>query len=88
MLTTYARIMREARVTRTGSVTVDNRSESDLVRQLQAEVEALRRRVRELTAKGAIALFSLAFIVGCTTAPTRDPWQAVTVAPAQLQVQP
>ena len=35
-----------------------------------------------------IALFSLAFIVGCATAPTRDPWQAVTVAPAQLQVQP
>ena len=67
MLTTYDRIMREARVTRTGSVTVDNRSEPELVKQLQAEVEALRKRVREMTAKVAIALFSLAFIAGCTT---------------------
>ena len=51
MLTTYDRIMREARVTRTGSVTVDNRSEPELVKQLQAEVEALRRRVREMEAQ-------------------------------------
>ena len=48
MLTTYDRLIHEARITRTGSVTVDNRSEHELVRQLQAEVEALRARLREL----------------------------------------
>ena len=48
MLTTYDRLMHEARVTRTGSVTVDNRSEHELGRQLQAEVEALRAHVRTL----------------------------------------
>ena len=83
MLTTYDRIMREARVTRTGSVTVDNRSEPELVKQLQAEVEALRKRVREMTAKVAIALFSLAFIAGCTT-PTVTYTYETRTCPAPL----
>ena len=52
MLTTYDRLMHEARVTRRGSVTVDNRSEHELVRQLQAEVEALRARIHELESAG------------------------------------
>lgn len=51
MLTTYDRIMSNARVTRTGSVTYDNRSEHELVKQLQAEVEALRAHVRKLEGK-------------------------------------
>ena len=50
MLSTYDRIMSNARVTRTGTVTVDNRSEHELVAQLQAEVEALRQRVKTLVA--------------------------------------
>ena len=48
MLTTYQRLMDMAKVTRRGIVTYDNRSQDELVRQLQAEVEALRRRVQEL----------------------------------------
>ena len=51
MLTTYDRMMSSARITRTGSVTYDNRSEHELVKQLQAEVEALRARLRELEGK-------------------------------------
>ena len=48
MLTTYDRIMRDARITRTGSVTYDNRSERDLVRELQAQVDVLRARLKQL----------------------------------------
>lgn len=46
MLTTYDRLMRDARITRTGTVTVDNRSERELVAQLQAEVQALRQALK------------------------------------------
>ena len=49
MLTTYTRLMDAQKTTRTGSTTYDNRSQGELVKQLQAEVEALRLRVRELT---------------------------------------
>ena len=49
MLTTYQRLMDAGKVTRTGTVTYDNRPQDELVKQLQAEVEALRLRVRELT---------------------------------------
>ena len=48
MLTTYTRLMESAKVTRTGSITYDNRPQDELVKQLQAEVEALRQRVREM----------------------------------------
>ena len=48
MLTTYQRIMTEARVTRTREATYDHRDPYDLVKVLQAEVEALRKRLREL----------------------------------------
>ena len=48
MLTTYTRLMESGKVTRTGSVTYDNRPQDELVKQLQAEVEALRARVREM----------------------------------------
>lgn len=51
MLTTYTRLIEQAKVTRTGGTTYDNRSQSDLVHQLQAEVDALRARVRELEGK-------------------------------------
>ena len=47
MLTTYDRFMSSARITRTGTVTVDNRSESELVKQLQAEVQALRQALKD-----------------------------------------
>ena len=53
MLTTYDRILSTARVIRTGSVTYDHRNEHDLVVQLQAEVEALRRRLKEMEAAHA-----------------------------------
>ena len=49
MLTTYQRLMDAGKVTRTGTVTYDDRPQDELVKQLQAEVEALRLRVRELT---------------------------------------
>ncbi len=55
MLTTYQRLMDATKIIRTGSVTYDNRSARELIRQLQAEVEVLRRRVREMeqsTAEG------------------------------------
>ena len=48
MLTTYDRVLNAPRITRSGSVTYDNRSEHELVKQLQAEVEALRARLREM----------------------------------------
>ena len=48
MLTTYQRLMEQGKVTRTGSTTYDNRSQDELVRQLQAEVKALRQRVKEM----------------------------------------
>ena len=48
MLTTYSRLMDAQKVTRTGTVTYDNRPQDELVKQLQAEVEALRARVREM----------------------------------------
>ena len=48
MLTTYQRLMDAGKVTRTGSITYDNRPQDELVKQLQAEVEALRARVREM----------------------------------------
>ena len=48
MLTTYQRLMDSAKVTRTGSVTYDNRSEHDLVRELQAQVDVLKARVKEM----------------------------------------
>ena len=48
MLTTYQRLMSMAKVTRTGSVTYDNRSEHDLVRELQAQVDVLKARVKEM----------------------------------------
>ena len=48
MLTTYQRLMSMAKVTRTGSVTYDNRSEHDLVRELQAQVDVLKARLREM----------------------------------------
>ena len=50
MLTTYQRLMDAGKVTRTGTVTYDNRPQDELVKQLQAEVEALRARVREMEA--------------------------------------
>ncbi len=49
MLTTFQRLMEMAKVTRSGGMTYDNRSSRELIRQLQAEVEVLRRRVSELT---------------------------------------
>ena len=48
MLTTYTRLMDAAKVTRYGGMTYDNRSQDELVKQLQAEVDALRARVREM----------------------------------------
>ena len=48
MLTTYQRLMEQGKVTRTGTMTYDNRSQGELIQQLQAEVEALRARVREM----------------------------------------
>ena len=48
MLTTYDRIIEQRKVTRTGTMTYDNRSQDELIRHLQAEVEALRARLREL----------------------------------------
>ena len=51
MLTTFTRLMEQAKVTRTGGMTYDNRSTAELLRQLQAEVEALRRHVRMLEGK-------------------------------------
>lgn len=48
MYTTYQRLMDMAKVTRRGTVTYDNRPQGELIRQLLAEVEVLRRRVREL----------------------------------------
>jgi hypothetical protein len=48
MLTTYDRMLSGPRITRKGSVTYDNRSEHELVKQLQAEVEALRARLKEM----------------------------------------
>ena len=48
MLTTFTRLMEQARVKRTGSITYDNRSEHELVRELQAQVDVLRARLREL----------------------------------------
>ena len=48
MLSTYDRLMAEARVTRRTTIVYDNRSQHDLVNQLTAEVEALRRKVKEL----------------------------------------
>lgn len=50
MLTTFQRILEMAKITRTGGVTYDNRSQHELIRQLQAEVEVLRRRVQEMKA--------------------------------------
>ena len=50
MLTTYDRIIEQRKVTRSGSITYDNRDPYTLIRQLQAEVEALRARVREMEA--------------------------------------
>ena len=54
MLTTYQRLMDAGKVTRTGTVTYDNRPQDELVKQLQAEVEALRLRVRELTGEAGV----------------------------------
>ena len=51
MLTTYTRLMEQAKVTRYGGMTYDNRSTDELVRQLQAEVDALRAHVRKLEGK-------------------------------------
>ena len=48
MLTTYQRLMEAGKFTRTGTLTYDNRPQDELVKQLQAEVEALRARVRDL----------------------------------------
>ena len=49
MLSTYTRLMDAARVMRYGGrVTYDNRALSELVRQLQSEVDALRAHVRKL----------------------------------------
>ena len=55
MLGTYDRYMKEWRgrtdgpqVTRTGGYTYDHRHLNDRVRELEAEVEALRARLREL----------------------------------------
>ena len=48
MLTTFQRIMAAARVTRIRETTYDHRDPYDLVRVLQAEVEMLRKRVKEL----------------------------------------
>ena len=53
MLTTYQRMIEQRKVTRTGGVTYDNRDPYGLIRQLQAEVEVLRARVRAMeTAEG------------------------------------
>ncbi len=48
MLTTYDRLMAEARVTRHRESTYDHRDPYDLVAVLNAEVEALRREVQRL----------------------------------------
>ena len=50
MLTTFQRLMDMAKVTRRGTVTYDNRPQGELIRQLMAEVEVLRRRNHELMA--------------------------------------
>ena len=56
MLTTYSRLMEASKVTRTGTVTYDNRAWDELIKQLQAEVEALRARVREMEASAQSGL--------------------------------
>jgi polyhydroxyalkanoate synthesis regulator phasin len=43
--------MWEAKVTRRMTYTYDNRDKDTLIAQLHAEVEALRRRVREMEGK-------------------------------------
>lgn len=48
MLSTYQRLLDMAKITRTGTVTYDNRSQDELIRQLMAEVDVLKARVREL----------------------------------------
>lgn len=48
MLTTFGRLLGTAKVTRTGSVTYDNRSLDELVKQLQATVDVLTRRIKEM----------------------------------------
>ena len=53
MLTTYQRMIEQRKVTRSGTVTYDNRDPYTLIRQLQAEVEVLRRRVREMESEAA-----------------------------------
>lgn len=48
MLTTFTRIMESAKIKRYGGMTYDNRSQDELVKQLQATVDVLTARVREL----------------------------------------
>ena len=48
MLTTYQRIIEQGKVTRRGTVTYDNRSQDELVKQLKATVDVLTARIREL----------------------------------------
>jgi hypothetical protein len=47
MLTTYDRLMAQARITRHRESTYDHRDPYELVRQLQAEVEALRAALQK-----------------------------------------
>ena len=53
MLTTYDRMIEQRKVTRSGSVIYDNRDPYDLIRELRAEVEVLRARVREMESEAA-----------------------------------
>lgn len=87
MLTTYYRIMNGPRVTRSGSVTYDNRSEHELVKQLQAEVEALRARLKQMAQQAAIVACVMLTLAACTShvAPVRNShvWDAATIVQPQ-----
>ncbi len=48
MLTTYDRLLHEARITRTREATVDNRHPLILLRELQAANDVLRAEVQRL----------------------------------------
>ena len=48
MLSTYDRLMRLARITRWRESTYDHRDPYVLIRQLEAQVEVLKRRVRAI----------------------------------------
>ena len=49
MLTTFARIIQEARTIRHRESTYDGRDPYDLIRELQAQVDVLKARIQELS---------------------------------------